>query len=122
MNELNIVLSDKVLAPLLDGMHYIGCSNEGEAVAIAGGWWLGKKERANVFFSADGMWNALNFITSWIIPEEIEMNIYVSIGRQEPPHKVTTDNLAAMMELLPIDTKKLNIKFIEKDKPLWKQL
>jgi hypothetical protein len=113
MDELNVVLSDKVVMPYLKGLDYIDCSNEGEAIAIAAGWWLAKRERSNVYMSADGLWNALNFITSWIIPKHIEMNIYVSIGREEPPHKITTDNMAAVLELLPIDPNKLLIKFLE---------
>lgn len=113
-SSLNICLSDKVISPHLPE-EYIGCANEGEAIAIAGGWWLGKKERANVYMSGDGFMNALNFITSWVMPEGIEMNIYISTGRQEPPHKVVTDILPSMLELLNYDTNKLKITLIYKD-------
>lgn len=114
---MKIALQDKVIKKYMDEhliSDYLNVSNEGEAIAIAGGWWLGKKERADVYFSADGFCNALNFITSWVIPEGIEMNIYVSSGRTEPPHKVMTDILPSLLELLPIDNKKLKITEIYK--------
>lgn len=112
---MKIALQDKVIKNYMDehNVHnFLNVSNEGEAIAIAGGWWLGKKERADVYMSADGFCNALNFITSWVMPEGIEMNIYVSTGRVEPPHKVMTEILPRMLELLDYDTKKLYIKVI----------
>lgn len=114
---MKIALQDKVIKTYMDShgiTNYLDVSNEGEAIAIAGGWWLGKKERADVYFSADGFCNALNFITSWVMPEGIEMNIYISTGRTEPPHKVMTDILPSMLELLNYDTKKLKIQVINK--------
>lgn len=91
---------------------FLDVSNEGEALAIAGGYWLGKKERANVYMSGDGFMNALNFFTSWIMPEGIEMNIFISTGRQEPPHKVVSNILSSLLELLNYDTNKINIELI----------
>lgn len=115
--KFRVALQDKVIKTYMDDNEiedFIGVSNEGEAVAVAAGYWLGKKERADVYFSADGLCNALNFLTSWIIPEGIEMNIFVSSGRTEPPHKVMTDILPSMLELLPYDPKKLLIEVIYK--------
>lgn len=112
---MNIALQDKVIKKYMDEnkvSDFLDCSNEAEAIAIAGGYWLGKRKRANVYFSADGLCNALNFLTSWIIPEGIEMNIFVSSGRQEPPHRVMTDILPSLLELLPYDPDKLSIKEI----------
>lgn len=112
---MKIALQDKVIKKYMDENQiydFLGVSNEAEAIAIAGGYWLGKKERADVYFSADGFCNALNFITSWVIPEGIEMNLFVSSGRNEAPHKVMTDILPSLLELLPIDNKKLSIKEI----------
>ena|SRR3989344_2006017 len=108
-----IGVPDKKLAKWLEdkGEHLIA-TDEGEAVAIAGGWWLGKNERATVFLSADGLCNALNFLTSWIIPDGIEMNLVVSYGRQELPHKVMTDIVQSIIKLLPYDPAKISIEFI----------
>lgn len=114
MKELNCVLSDKIIMPYLEGKEYIDCANEAECIAIAGGHFLQTGERANVYFSADGFCNALNFLTSWIIPENIEMNIIISTGRVEPPHKVMTDILPALLELIPYDTKLVSITTVGK--------
>ncbi len=114
---MKIALQDKVIKGYMDykGIHdFLDVSNEGEAIAIAAGYWLGSKKRADVYFSADGFCNALNFITSWIIPEGIEMNIYISSGREEPPHKVMTDILPQMLEMIPYDYSKLYIEIIYK--------
>ena len=112
-----IALQDKVIKKYMDDngiTDFIDCSNEGEAVAIAGGHYLATLERADVYFSADGFCNALNFITSWIMPEKIEMNIYISVGREEPPHIVMTKILPQLLELLDYDPKKLKIELIWK--------
>src|SRR3989344_2075401 len=104
---------DKKLVKWLEGKgEYMIATDEGEAVAIAGGWWLGKKDRATVFMSADGLCNALNFLTSWVIPDGIEMNLVISFGRQEQPHKVMTDIVHNVIKLLPYDSKKLSIELI----------
>ena len=90
-------------------------SDEGEAIGVAGGYWLATGERAEVFMSADGFMNALNFITSWVIPENIEMDITISTGRQEPSHKVATDMLPDIIKLLPYDSKRIVVKIIERE-------
>ena len=114
---MRIALQDKVIKKYMDEQgitEFLDCSNEGEAVAIAAGHWLATGERADVYFSADGLCNAMNFITSWIMPEQIEMNIYISTGREEPPHKVMTDILPELLELINYDPKRLSITIIRK--------
>jgi len=106
---------DKVLDKWLNGRNYIACADEGEAVAIGAGAFIATKERSTVFMSMDGFCNALNFITSWIIPEGIEMHLVISTGRQEPPHKVMTDILPDIIKLLPYDTEKLSFEIVEKE-------
>lgn len=104
---------DKKLAKWLGDRKYTIATDEGEAVAIAGGWWLAKKERATVFMSADGLCNALNFLTSWVVPDQIEMNLVISYGRQEPPHKVMTDILEPLLKLIPYESKRISIELIK---------
>lgn len=86
--------------PWLEGKDYYNCSDEGEAVAMGAGYWYATGNRATVFMSADGFMNALNFITSWIIPEKIGMHLVISIGRTEPPHKVATEITQPIIDLL----------------------
>ena len=64
---MRIALQDKVIKKYMDEQgitEFLDCSNEGEAVAIAAGHWLATGERADVYFSADGLCNAMNFITT----------------------------------------------------------
>ena len=86
---MNYTVPDKKIAKVLP-KHYVMCTNENEAVAMAGGYWLARKKRANVYISADGFMNTLNFLTSWIIPDGLEMNLFISIGRTEKQHYIAT--------------------------------
>jgi hypothetical protein len=108
-------ISDKVLNDWLKDKDYIGCSDEGEAIAICAGAWLAKGERWTAFMSADGLCNALNFLTSYVIPEGIEMNLVISTGRQEPPHKVMSDILDDLLKLLKYDPAKIAVNVIRKE-------
>ena len=109
---MNVGISDKLLMPWLKGKEYMDCANEGEAIAIAGGYWLATNKRATVFASADGFCNQLNFLTSWVIPQEIEMNLIISTGRTEPPHKVMTDILPDLLKIIPFDTKRISLEVV----------
>ncbi len=113
MKDFIVGVSDKVLMPWLEGREYLNCSNEAEAVSMAAGYFLTTGKRGTVFMSADGFCNASNYITSWIMPEEIEMNIVISTGRKEPPHKVMTDILPAILDILGYDPEKIKIEIIK---------
>lgn len=113
-NNYLIGIPDKLLATWLGTQDYIKPADEGEAVAIACGYWYATGKRATVFMSADGFANALNPITNLVIPFGIEMNIVVSYGRQETPHKVMSDLLLPLTRLLPHDPEKVHFKFITK--------
>lgn len=107
-------ISDKVLKDWLTGKDYMGASDEGEAVAIGAGHYIQTGQRATVFMSADGFCNALNALTSWVIPDGIEMNLVISTGRQEPPHKVMSDILPDLIKLLPYDPTRISFEIIER--------
>src|SRR3990167_210285 len=109
-----IALTDKIIAPYLEGKEYLDCSNESEALAIAAGYYLATGKRASVYISGDGFMNALNFFTSWIMVEPIKMNIYISTGREENPHKVVTRILPELLELLNYDTTRIFIELVRK--------
>jgi sulfopyruvate decarboxylase TPP-binding subunit len=109
-----IGIQDKLLENWIQGIDYITPSDEGEGMAIACGLWLATNERATVFMSADGFCNCMNFFTSYVIPEGIEMNLLISTGREEPPHKVMTDILPELLELLNYDPKRIHINIIRK--------
>ena len=107
-------IPDKILIKWLKNKKYYAVADEGEAIAIGVGFHLSTGKRATVFLSADGFANALNPITNLVIPLKIPINIVVSFGRQEPPHKVMSDLLLPLISLLPYDPKKVHIQYITK--------
>jgi phosphonopyruvate decarboxylase len=112
MNEYLVGVPDKVLKDWLGKKKYISTADEGEAIGVAAGYYQAKKKRATVFMSADGFCNALNPITSFVIPEKIEMDFVISTGRTEPQHKVMTDILDDLIKLLPYDPARLHFEII----------
>ena len=63
-------------------IQYVGAANEGDAVAIAAGGWLGGT-RGAVFMQNSGLGNAVNPLTSLIDPFEIPM--FLMIGWRGKP-------------------------------------
>jgi phosphonopyruvate decarboxylase len=110
-----IGIPDKILCDWLKDKEYIAPADEGEAIGIAAGIWLATGKRATVFMSADGLMNALNPLTSYVIPEGIEMNIVVSTGRQEPPHKVASDMLPNLLKILPYEPARVDFQIVRKE-------
>lgn len=107
-------IPDKIITKWLGNKKYITPADEGEAVAIAAGYWFATKKRATVFMSADGFANALNPLTNLVIPYGVKMNFVISYGRQELPHKVMSDLLLDLIKLLPYDPRKVHFKFLQK--------
>ena len=105
---------DKLLVKWLKDKKYIIVTDEGEAIGYACGYYLATGKRATVFMSADGLCNALNPLTSYVIPWNIKMNLVISFGRQEPAHKVMSDILEDLIKLIPYDRKRIAIKLIRK--------
>ena len=105
-------VSDKLLVPYLKGKKYLNCSDEGEAIAIGAGYYLATKKRANVFMSADGFFNALNPLTSFVIPERIKMNLIISIGRMETQHYLATSVVEPLIKLINEKPKGITFTFI----------
>ena len=82
---MRIGVPDTKLKDWLDGDELIA-TDEGSAVGIATGYYLATGKTATVFMGADGFLNALNALTSLVIPYEIPMNWVVSVGRREEWH------------------------------------
>ena len=110
-------IPDKLLVKWLGNKEYIKPSDESEAIAIGAGYYLSTGKRATVFMSADGFCNALNPLTSYVIPEKINMTIVISTGRKEAPHRVMTNVLHKIIKAIitqdDFDTKKVSFKIIE---------
>ncbi len=108
-----ITVPDKLIAKAIEGKEYIMASDEGEAIGIAAGFYYATGKTADVYISADGFMNALNPLTSLVIPESIPMNIFISIGRTESQHKVATELVPKIIENLH-DSKGLHFEYIRK--------
>lgn len=106
---------DKILSKWLEKKDYIIAVDEGEAVGIGVGYYLATGKRAKVFMSADGFCNALNPLTSLVIPEKIEIDLIIGTGRQEPQHKVMSDIVEKIISLLNYDPSKLSFQFIRQN-------
>lgn len=113
MRTLIAGIPDKVLVPWLKGKKYIATADEGEAVGIAIGYYLATGKRGTVFMSADGFCNALNPLTSCVIPEGIPMNFVISYGRKEYQHEVMSRILIFLITGLGYDSKKISFTLIE---------
>ena len=109
-----VCVPDKLLAKWLEGKDYIVATDEGEAIGMGAGFYLATGKRAIIVISADGFCNALNPLTSLVIPEKIKMNLIISSGRQEPQHKVMSDSLEKILKTLKYDTKSLSVKILKK--------
>lgn len=103
---------DKKLNEWLKGKEYMIASDEGEAVAIVAGYWKATKKRGTVFMSADGFCNALNPLTSLVMPYAVEMNLVISTGRQESQHKVMSDSLEGILDVLNVNSKRIFITIL----------
>lgn len=106
-------MPDKILAKWLEGKDYIVASDEGESIGIGIGYYLATGKRATVFMSADGFCNAMNPLTSLVIPDGIPMNLVIGSGRQEPAHKVMSDNLEFILKILNYDHERIFVKIIK---------
>lgn len=102
-----IGIPDKILVPWLGKKKYIAPADESEAIGIAIGYYYATGKPATVFMSADGFMNALNPITSHVIPYNIPMKIVISFGRKEAQHVIASGILEDIIKLLK---KKRNAK------------
>jgi phosphonopyruvate decarboxylase len=90
---------DSKLSDWLRDKEYLVTADEGEAVAMAAGYYLATGKLATVFMNADGFLNALVPLTSLIIPYQIPISWVISTGRQEVQHKVASDSLQSIIDL-----------------------
>ena len=94
-----IGVPDTAVKEWLSDKAYVVASDEGEAVAIAAGRYLATGLTATVFMSADGFCNALNPLTSLIIPYEIPVNWVIGVRTDTPQHEVMGNTIEQLIEL-----------------------
>lgn len=109
-------IEDKILDKWLEDKDYVTVSDEAEAVAIGAGYYLATTKPATVFMSADGFMNALNFLTSYVIPEDIHMKFVISYGRTEPPHYVASELLPDLITILKTyEPKRISYELVRRE-------
>ena len=110
-----VCIPDKILIKWLGKKKYIMPSDEGEGIGICAGIYLATGEPATMAMSADGLCNALNPLTSYVIPSGMKMNLVISTGRTEDQHKVMTNALYKILKAIKYDPERINITIIPKE-------
>lgn len=82
---MRVGVPDSRLKEWLKEEPYLVATDEGEGVAIAAGHYLATGEPATCFMGTNGFLNALDALTSLIIPYEIPIKLVVGV-RTEPGH------------------------------------
>jgi phosphonopyruvate decarboxylase len=95
----------------LAGLGGIIAANEGNAIGLAVGYHLATGKTPVVYMQNSGLWNAMNPITSLVIPYRIPMTLLISDRGGLPQHEVDfRTSIDALMStgfsLFHIDTKK----------------
>ncbi|GMU53780.1 MAG: hypothetical protein AMXMBFR33_29260 [Candidatus Xenobia bacterium] len=80
---------------------YLMAANEGDAVAMAAGAWLGGAQ-GGVLMQSSGLGNAVNPLTSLVVPFAIPVLLVVSVRTDEPQHELMGALTRPMLEQMGI--------------------
>ena len=94
---------DSKLNKWLEGKEYLVATDEGEAVAIGVGYYLATGKRAQVFMGSNGFCNALDALTSLIIPYKIPMNLIIGIRVDEVQHQVMGEKVEEILKIFNLE-------------------
>ena len=75
-------------------------TDEAEAIAIAAGYYLATSKTAIVFMGSNGFANALEFITSLLIPYKIPIDLVVARRCETHWHAVMGNNVKKFIKLI----------------------
>ena len=84
-------------------VRHIIAVDEGAAVALAAGYHLATGKTGLVYMQSDGLCNALNAITSLLMPYEIPVRFVISHRMDHPQHKVMGETLNQILRLYQIE-------------------
>ena len=87
----------------MQDVRHIIAVDEGAAVALAAGYHLATGKTGLVYMQSDGLCNALNAITSLLMPYEIPVRFVISHRRGFPQHKVMGEKLHEVLKLFEIE-------------------
>lgn len=94
---------DLVEIDRMEGVRHIIATDEGAAVALAAGYHLATGKTGLVYMQSDGLCNALNPITSLLMPYEIPVRFVISHRWDHPQHEVMGEKLYRVLELFGIE-------------------
>jgi len=86
-------------------------TDEAEAVAIAVGYYLATGKTPIVFMGSNGFLNALEYLTSLVIPYKIPIKWVIGVGREEEWHEISSKTILNQFN----DYKGTDIQIIRKD-------
>lgn len=91
---------------------HIIATNEGEALAIGVGYFLATGNRPVVYMQSDGFCNAMNPLTSLVIPYGIPVKFIIGLRKDHPQHEVMGENFEKLREMF--ETEYLTFEIYEK--------
>ena len=98
-NKLRVGVPSSKLKNWFNGTE-VFVTDEAEAIGLAVGYYLATGNIATVFMGSNGFANALEFITSLLIPYEIPINLIVAKRCDVAWHGVMGNNLKKFIKLI----------------------
>jgi phosphonopyruvate decarboxylase len=87
----------------LEENHHVITTDEGEAVAMACGYYLATGITATVLMGENGLLNALDSIITLSKLQEIPIKLKLFLRADEPQHKLVADKVPELLKLFDIE-------------------
>lgn len=81
---------------------HVICTDEGEAVGMACGYYLATGQTGTVVMGENGLLNALDSIITLSQLQEIPVNLKLYVREDEPQHAMVSSKLPQLLELYNI--------------------
>jgi len=110
-NKFIVGVPDSKLKFWLKDKRYLIATDEGEAVAIGAGYYLATNKKASVFMGANGFANALDTITSLLVPYKIPIDLIIALREDVEWHSIMSKLVEPINSLINYD-KRTSITYI----------
>ena len=107
-----IGVPDSKLKKWMEDKEYIKATDEGEAVCIGVGHYLATGKPATVFMGGNGLFNALDAITSLVIPYDIPIKLIIGLRTDVFQHKIAGNTVKKIIDIIYAKGTR-DIKFIK---------
>lgn len=78
---------------------HITATDEGEAIGLAVGYYLATNKEPIVYMQSDGFSNAINALTTLVIPYNIPVNLLISVRKDGPQHIVMGEKIKDIIKM-----------------------